>query len=84
MIIKIGFSDKLHNTVFDIILYPLAFCWKSAKVGRYKITSNTVVSVQLKTSDNPLQDSLSSVIAVISTNEIIEFITGHMTYNPAK
>ena len=30
-----------------------------------------------------LQDLLSSVNAVISTNERIEFITGHMTYNPA-
>ena len=32
---------------------------------------------------NPLQDLLSSVNAVISTNERIEFKTGHMTYNPA-
>ena len=32
---------------------------------------------------NPLQDLLSSVNAVISTNERIEFITGHMTYNQA-
>ena len=32
---------------------------------------------------NPLQDLLSSVNAVISTNERIEFITDHMTYNPA-
>ena len=32
---------------------------------------------------NPLQDLLSSVNAAISTNERIEFITGHMTYNPA-
>ena len=32
---------------------------------------------------NPLQDLLSSVNAVISTNERIEFITGHITYNPA-
>ena len=30
-----------------------------------------------------LQDLLSSVNAVISTNERIESITGHMTYNPA-
>ena len=29
---------------------------------------------------NPLQDLLSSVNDVISTNERIEFITGHMTY----
>ena len=32
---------------------------------------------------NPLQDLLPSVNAVISTNERIEFIIGHMTYNPA-
>ena len=32
---------------------------------------------------SPLQDLLSSVNAVISTNERIEFITDHMTYNPA-
>ena len=32
---------------------------------------------------NPLQGLLSSVNAVISTNERIEFITGHKTYNPA-
>ena len=30
-----------------------------------------------------LQDLLSSVNAVILTNERFEFITGHMTYNPA-
>jgi len=33
--------------------------------------------------NNPLQDLLSSVNAVISTNERLEFITDHMTYNPA-
>ena len=32
---------------------------------------------------NPLQDLLSSANAVISTNERIGFITGHMTYNSA-
>ena len=32
---------------------------------------------------NPLQDLLSSLNAVISTNESIEFITGHMVYNLA-
>ena len=30
---------------------------------------------------NPLQDLLSSVNAVVSTNERIELTTGHMTYN---
>ena len=32
---------------------------------------------------NPLQDFLSSLNAVISTNESTEFITGHVIYNPA-
>ena len=32
---------------------------------------------------NPLQDLLSSLNAVISTNERTEFITGHVIYNPA-
>ena len=32
---------------------------------------------------NPLQDLLSSLNAVISTNESIEFITGHVIYNLA-
>ena len=32
---------------------------------------------------NPLQDLLSSLNAVISTNESTEFITGQVIYNPA-
>ena len=32
---------------------------------------------------NPLQDLLSSLSAVISTNESTEFITGHVISNPA-
>ena len=32
---------------------------------------------------NPLQDFLSSLNAVISTNESTQFITGHVIYNPA-
>ena len=32
---------------------------------------------------NPSQDFLSSLNAVISTNESTEFITGHVIYNPA-
>ena len=32
---------------------------------------------------NPLQDFLSSLNAVISTNESTEFITGHVIFNPA-
>ena len=32
---------------------------------------------------NPLQDLLSTLNAVISTNESTQFITGHVIYNPA-
>ena len=32
---------------------------------------------------NPLQDFLSSLNAVVSTNESTEFITGHVNYNSA-
>ena len=32
---------------------------------------------------NPLQDMLSSLNAVISTNESTQVITGHVIYNPA-
>ena len=32
---------------------------------------------------NPLQNLLSNLNAVISTNENTEFITGHVIYNPA-
>ena len=32
---------------------------------------------------NPLQDFLSNLNAVISTNESTEFVTGHVIYNPA-
>ena len=32
---------------------------------------------------NPLQDLISSLNAVISTNESTRFITGHMVYNLA-
>jgi hypothetical protein len=32
---------------------------------------------------NPLQDLLSSLNAIISTNESTQFIKGHVIYNPA-
>ena len=32
---------------------------------------------------NPLRDLLSSLNAVISTNESTQFTTGHVIYNPA-
>ena len=45
----------------------------------YKFKCSHWWNIYLK--ENPLQDLLSSVNAAISTNERIEFIKGHMTYN---
>ena len=47
------------------------------------MNSSALIGGKFNLKKNPLQDLLSSVNAVISTNERIEFITGHMTYNPA-
>ena len=38
---------------------------------------------KLSLQKDPSQDLLSSLNAVISTNESTEFITGHVIYNPA-
>ena len=45
--------------------------------------SSALIDGKFNYKKNPLQDFLSNINAVISTNERIEFITGHMTYNPA-
>ena len=47
------------------------------------INSSALIGGKFLFQKNPLQDLHSSVNVVISTNEKIEFITGHMTYNPA-
>ena len=47
------------------------------------MNSSALIGGKFNLDKNPLQDLLSSVNAVISTNEWIEFITGYMTYNPA-
>ena len=47
------------------------------------INASALIGGKIIFKKNPLQDLLSSVNAVISTNEMIGFITGHMTYNPA-
>ena len=46
------------------------------------INSSALIGGKFIFQKNPLQYLLSSVNAIISTNERIEFITGHMTYNP--
>ena len=48
-----------------------------------KKKSSTLIGGNLFFKKNPLQDLLSSLNTVISTNEKIEFITDHMTYNLA-
>ena len=47
------------------------------------INSSALIGGKFIFQKNPLQDLLSSVNAVISTNERIEFLIGHMTYNLA-
>ena len=70
---------------------PLKYRWLSSAVFKYKPGSRScdLLRIQVPSlvensfKQNPLQDLLSSVNAVISTNERIEMITDHMTYNPA-
>ena len=47
----------------------------------YKFECSHWCKIYLK--NKPLQDFLSSLNAVISTNESTKFITGHLIYNPA-
>ena len=47
------------------------------------MNSSALIGGKFNLKKNPLQDLLSSTNAVISTNERIEFITGHMIYNLA-
>ena len=47
----------------------------------YKFKCSHWLKIYLK--KNPLQDLLSSLAAVISTNESTEFIPGHVIYNQA-
>ena len=47
------------------------------------INSSAFISGKYNLKKNPLQDLLSSLNAVISTNESTLFITGHMVYNLA-
>ena len=44
---------------------------------------NALLGGNFNLKKNPLQDLLSSLNAVISTNESTEFITGLVIYNPA-
>ena len=45
------------------------------------MNSSPLIGGKFNVEKNPLQDLLSSVNAVISTNESTQFITGHMVYN---
>ena len=48
-----------------------------------KLLSALIGGKSIFTKKNPLQDFLSSLNAVISTNESTEFTTGHVIYQPA-
>ena len=58
------------------------FSWKYKPRDLLKIQVLSLVE-NLSLKENPLQDFLSSLNAIISTNESTESITGHVTYNPA-
>ena len=47
------------------------------------MNSSALIGGKFNLDKNPLQDLLSSLNSVISTNESTQFITGHMVYNPA-
>ena len=47
------------------------------------INSSALIGGKFIFSKNPLQDLLSSLNVVISTNESTQFITGHVIYNLA-
>ena len=47
------------------------------------MNSSALIGGKFILQNNPLQDLLSSVNAVISINGRIEFMIGHMTYNQA-
>ena len=49
----------------------------------YKFESPVTLVEYLFVKQNPLQDLLSSLNAVISTNESTQVITGHLIHNPA-
>ena len=58
------------------------FSWKYKPRDLLKIQVLSLVE-NLSLKENPLQDFLSSLNAIISTNESTESITGHVIYNPA-
>ena len=67
------------------------FWWFPVGICRYKRVVNHMTCYNFKCfhwqkiylKKNPLQDLLSSLNAVISTNESTRIITGHVIYNPA-
>ena len=74
------------NTSCQFVISHVLFRWLSSISFKYKpgYRSCDLLNIPvLSFKKNPLQDLLSSVNAVISTNERIEFITDHMTYNLA-
>ena len=59
--------------------------WFSVGICKYRLVykSHDIVTVQVLSLVENLQDLLSSLNAVISTNESTQIITGHVIYNPA-
>ena len=89
--IQIGISVPITKGVWDIdCLHYGGFQLEDLSISQVinmwpdKNSSSHIGGKSVKKSvKNPLQDLLSSLNAVISTNESTEFITGHVIYNPA-
>ena len=82
--------DSLTDCFFKIFIFleEKLVCMSGAQPVKYKPGIDHVTCYKFKwkiniSKKNSLRDLNYSVNAVILTNERIEFITGHMTYNPA-
>ena len=77
------FQENMHlQGLWVAIVYKIKYKpgYRSCDLQRY---SSALIGGKFIFQKNPLQDLLSSLNAVISTNERNEFITDHMTYRPA-
>ena len=72
---------KVFSNLGGFQLEFVSISWVINHMTCYKFECSHWWKIYLK--KNPLQDLLSSLNTVISTNESIEFITGHVIYNLA-
>ena len=82
----------IGNVLAVLQTFFVGLWWFSVGICKYKpgYTLRYLLKIQvlslveiLFVNENPLQDFLSSLNAIISTNESTEFIAGHVIYKPA-